>query len=126
MVIPIAIIVLVGLFMVQRRGTARSARRLVRSCCSGSWSSGFSIAEHHRRASVLRAVNPIYALSFIHGEFWLAFLSLGSVVLCVTGAEALYADMGSVRTSSDPAGLVHHRDSRLYLNYFGQAALGAA
>src|SRR4029077_19321528 len=72
---------------------------------------------------VLLAVSPYYAIEFFAHEHWVAFFALGTVVLCITGAEALYADMGHfgkrpIRVSW--FGLVL---PALVLNYFGQGAL---
>ncbi len=72
---------------------------------------------------MLRAISPYYAIQFFAHEHWVAFFALGTVVLCITGAEALYADMGHfgkkpIRISW--FGLVL---PALVLNYFGQGAL---
>ena len=87
-----------------RRG---SARRSARSCWSGSSSSRCSgiwgIAQH---PSVLAALNPAYGLSLSVLGRLTGFLVLGGVFLCVTGAEALYADMGHFGARPDPARLV--------------------
>ena len=73
---------------------------------------------------MLLAVNPLYgARTCLGGDGWRGFLVLGGVFLCVTGAEALYADMGHFGETPDPARLVGLVFPSLVLNYAGQAAL---
>jgi len=72
---------------------------------------------------VLLALNPLYAYQFLVLDPWLSFLTLGSVVLAVTGGEALYTDMGHFGRFSDQIGLVLLVLPALVLNYFGQGAL---
>ena len=94
-VVPIALAVLIALFMVQRRGTAGIGAVFgpvmvlwfVVVAVSGLLNIG-------RSPDILEAFNPLLALEFLFNDGWLAFVSLGSVVLALTGAEALYADMG--------------------------------
>ena len=94
-VVPITVVIIVSLFAVQRRGTAAVGR--VFGPIMIVWfvviaANGISgIAGH---PSILRAISPTYALGFLIGHFDIAFYSLAAVVLAVTGAEALYADMG--------------------------------
>ena len=72
-----------------------SARASARSCCSGLWPWRLlgicGIAQH---PAVLAALNPLYGLRYLLSNGFTGFLVLGGVFLCVTGAEALYADMG--------------------------------
>lgn len=72
---------------------------------------------------VIKAISPTYAIGMIVAEPLVAFLSLGSVVLCVTGAEALYADMGHFGARPIRVSWFAIVSIALYLNYFGQAAL---
>ena len=72
---------------------------------------------------VLKAISPTYAISLAISEPLVAFFSLGSVVLCVTGAEALYADMGHFGAKPIRVSWFAVVSVALYLNYFGQAAL---
>jgi KUP system potassium uptake protein len=73
--------------------------------------------------SVLRAVNPVYAVRFLASNGFTAFLSLGAVFLVVTGGEALYADMGHFGRRPIMLGWFTLVLPALLLNYFGQGAL---
>jgi KUP system potassium uptake protein len=123
-VLPIACTILVGLFLVQRRGTGTVGRvfgpvMVVWFVVLGVLGLGHVI-DH---PSVVQAVNPVNIVHFFAAEPGKAFLALGSIFLVVTGGEALYADMGHFgrRTISTAwYGLVL---PGLLLNYFGQAAL---
>jgi KUP system potassium uptake protein len=123
-VIPIAIALLVSLFMVQRRGTARIGR--IFGPVMILWFltlAGLGLASVLKTPEVLQAVDPRYAIDFAAHRPGLALLALGAVFLCVTGAEALYADMGhfgKVPIRIAWYGLVF---PSLLLNYFGQGAL---
>ncbi len=124
LVIPIAIGILVGLFLIQRTGTARVGTffgpivsvYFVTLAILG----GLSIA---RDPSVLLALNPWYAVNFFLIDAWAGFLALGSVVLAVTGSEALYADMGHFGRKPIRTGWVFFVLPALMLNYIGQGAL---
>jgi KUP system potassium uptake protein len=72
---------------------------------------------------ILRALSPTYALGFMAGHFHIAFFALAAVVLSVTGAEALYADMGHFGRAAITWGWLGLVLPALVLNYFGQAAL---
>jgi KUP system potassium uptake protein len=95
-VIPIAIVILVGLFAVQSRGTARVGNLfgpvMIAYFTTLAGLGLFHIAK--QPAIIVETLNPLNAIRFFAIDGWLAFLALGSVVLAVTGAEALYADMG--------------------------------
>ena len=123
-VVPLAAIIVLLLFAFQNRGTGRVGAVFapvmllwfVVLALLGLW----YIGQH---PGVLRAMSPYYAVEFFAHEHWVAFFALGTVVLCITGAEALYADMGHfgkrpIRWSW--FGLVL---PALVLNYFGQGAL---
>jgi KUP system potassium uptake protein len=124
LVIPIAIGILVSLFMIQRRGTARVGTLfgpVVAIYLTTLATLGVvSIA---RDPSVLLALNPWYALNFFLTSGWLAFLALGAVVLAVTGSEALYADMGHFGRRAIRNGWLMFVMPALMLNYMGQGAL---
>ena len=94
-VVPITLVVLLLLFMVQKRGSASIGRYfgpvMVVWFVAISALGIFNIADNPR---ILWAINPFYALRFIFEHPGTTFIILGAVVLCVTGAEALYADMG--------------------------------
>ncbi|HSV28522.1 MAG TPA: KUP/HAK/KT family potassium transporter, partial [Candidatus Omnitrophota bacterium] len=124
LVVPLAVAILVGLFVVQRVGTGRVGRLFGPIICLWFAVLGvlgaLSIVE---TPSVLRALSPLHALAFFADHGWQSFVALGAVVLAVTGSEALYADMGHFgRTPIRIAwfGLVL---PGLVLNYFGQGAL---
>ncbi len=123
-VIPIAVIVLLGLFVVQRRGTGAVGRvfgpiMVVWFVTLGT----LGLNQVLQQPSVLQAVNPIHIVDFFQAAPGKAFLSLGSIFLVVTGGEALYADMGHF--GRKPIAVVWYSLvlPGLLLNYFGQAAL---
>lgn len=123
-IIPISLAIIVGLFVFQRKGTA-SVGALFGPIMI-VWFAvlailGISgIVEH---PEVLLALNPIQGINFLLSNPLLGFLSLGSVVLCVTGAEALYADMGHFGIKPIQVGWLYLVMPTLILNYFGQGAL---
>jgi len=123
-VVPIAIVILVGLFMIQQRGTAAVGAMfgpvIVVYFLTLSLLGGLSIAN---APDVIWSLNPAWAVRFFLEEKFLAFVSLGSVVLAVTGAEALYADMGHFGRRPIRAGWVYFVLPALMINYLGQGAL---
>jgi KUP system potassium uptake protein len=123
-VVPIAVIVLVGLFIVQSRGSARIGSLF--GPVMAAWFLALAIAGLWHLAktpSVLAALNPIYAASFLATHGWAGFISLGSVFLALTGAEALYADMGHFGRRAIRLDWFVLVLPALVLNYFGQGAL---
>jgi KUP system potassium uptake protein len=123
-VVPLTLLLLVGLFVVQRRGTGRVGAyfgpvMLVWFTVIGLLG-GWEIA---RRPSILLAVDPHYAAELMANHPWHGFVLLGSVVLAVTGAEALYADMGHFGRSPIRRAWLRFVFPALLLNYFGQGAL---
>jgi KUP system potassium uptake protein len=123
-VVPVTCVILIALFAVQRRGT--SGIGAVFGPITLCWF--FAIAAAGvpwilRRPEILHAVNPIYAVRFFaaHGKH--GFLVLGSVVLCVTGGEALYADMGHFGPRAIRTAWYGCVFPALLLNYFGQGAM---
>ena len=124
LVLPFALVLLVGLFVVQRRGTGRVGGlfgpiMVVWFTMLACWVSPRS----SDAPRILLALNPLSAIELIVSDPGAGFMLLGAVVLAVTGAEALYADMGHFgRPAIAPrlAGLVF---PALLLNYFGQGAL---
>lgn len=123
-VLPIAVGILVGLFMVQSRGTETISKFfgpivLVYFATL----SVLGIVQLIQRPDVLFALSPYYAFMFFKSDPLLAFLALGSIVLAVTGAEALYADMGHFGRKPIGAAWIWIVLPALMLNYLGQAAL---
>jgi KUP system potassium uptake protein len=123
-VIPIAVVILVGLFAVQRHGTARISRIFGPVMLLWFATIGVlglrQVLEH---PAVVRAISPTYALTFFADEPLRAFVALGSIFLVVTGGEALYADMGHFGRSPIQFSWYLLVLPALLLNYFGQAAL---
>lgn len=123
-VLPIAVTIIIALFYLQSIGTAKVGRlfgpiMLVYFVVLAVMGLTHIVA----RPDILWALNPIWAVRFAATDGQLAFLALGSVVLCVTGAEALYADMGHFgRQPISWAWLVFVFPA-LMLNYLGQGAL---
>ena len=124
LVVPITAVIIVALFAIQRRGTATVGRLfgpvmiawfLVIGAC------GVNGIAHD--PGILRALSPTYALGFIGGHFHIAFFALAAVVLAVTGAEALYADMGHFGRRAITLGWLGLVLPACTLNYFGQGAL---
>jgi KUP system potassium uptake protein len=123
-VIPIAIGILVGLFAVQSRGTAKVGNLfgpvMIAYFVTLAGLGLFHIAK--QPGIIVETLNPLNAINFFFIDGWLAFLALGSVVLAVTGAEALYADMGHFgrKPIKWAWGFVL---LALMLNYMGQGAM---
>lgn len=118
------VIVLIALFMVQRRGTARVGA--IFGPVTLLWFIVIAILGIFQIVSkpqVLIAINPYYGIRFFFINGWTGFLVLGSVFLVVTGGEALYADMGHF--GKQPIRLAWFRLvlPALLLNYFGQSSL---
>lgn len=123
-VLPITVIVLTALFMLQKHGTG--AMGLAFGPIMIFWFTtlgilgALSIAQSPQ---VLYALNPFYAYQFLILDPWLSFLTLGSVVLAVTGGEALYTDMGHFGKFPIRLTWFSFVLPALVLNYFGQGAL---
>ena len=124
LVVPIALTLLAGIFVVQRFGTGAVGRLFgpIMLVWFGVLSA-LGVAEIIRHPSVLRALSPTYAVTFFVDNGSIAFLALGSVVLAVTGAEALYADMGHFGRSAISRAWLIVAFPALLLNYMGQGAL---
>lgn len=124
LVLPVAVVILIALFVVQSRGTARLGALfgpvvliyLATLATLGVW----NIAQ---QPAILGALSPLRAAEFLVSDPWKGFLAMGSVFLAMTGAEILYADMGHFGRRSIAwswLGLVY---PALALNYLGQGAL---
>ena len=123
-VVPLTVLILVGLFVVQRAGTARVGRlfgpvMLLWFCTLGV----LGAAEVVHGPEVLRALSPGWAVAFAVENRWLAFVALGSVVLAVTGGEALYVDMGHLGRLPIRVAWLGLVLPALLLNYMGQGGL---
>ncbi len=123
-VVPITLMVIVALFFVQRRGTASVGALFGPVMLFWFTTLGvLGVMAVARHPTVLVAINPWYALHFFLANYVLAFLALGAVVLCVTGGEALYADMGHFGRRPIKLAWFGFVFPCLYLNYLGQGAL---
>lgn len=123
-IVPIALVILVLLFMVQKHGTAEVGRffgPVMIIWFLALATLGLVQIVHQPR--VLAAVNPGYALHFFIANPKLGFLSLGAAVLALTGGEALYADMGHFGRKPVRLAWFGLVLPSLLLNYFGQGAL---
>jgi KUP system potassium uptake protein len=123
-VIPLTLLLLVMLFVAQRRGTGRVGGFFgpiiivwfVTIALLG-------LKEISRHLSIMRALNPLYGIDLIRHDPVAGFVLLGAVVLAVTGAEALYADMGHFGRGPIRRAWMRFAFPALLLNYFGQGAL---
>ncbi|MDR2837552.1 MAG: potassium transporter Kup [Azonexus sp.] len=121
---PITITVLVLLFVLQRRGTAKVGALF--GPVMTLWFAvlaALGVAAIIQHPGVLVAANPWYAANFLSHNSILAFSAMGAVVLCLTGAEALYADMGHFGPRPIQYAWIGYILPALALNYFGQGAL---
>ncbi|WP_442790815.1 potassium transporter Kup [Nocardia sp. NBC_01327] len=124
LIVPVTALIIVALFVVQRRGTATVGRLfgpvmvvwfLTIAACG--------IGGIRRDPAILRALSPTYALGFLAGHFGVAFFALAAIVLAVTGAEALYADMGHFGRRSITRAWLFLVFPACVLSYLGQGAL---
>jgi KUP system potassium uptake protein len=124
LIVPITAVIIVFLFLLQRIGTAAVGRLfgpvmivwfLVIGACGVS-----GIADH---PEILKALSPTYALEFFFSHFSTAFFALAAVVLAVTGAEALYADMGHFGRAPITRAWLILVFPACILSYMGQGAL---
>src|SRR6201987_4175157 len=123
-VVPLTVLILVMLFAVQSRGTARVAAFF--GPIMVVWFAVIGIAAIPpilRRPEVLLALNPFYAISFMLPHGMIGFVTLGAVFLAVTGAEALYADLGHFGKRPIQTAWLFIVLPSLALNYLGQGAL---
>src|SRR4029453_17992537 len=96
-VVPITAVIILALFSVQRRGTAAVGRFFGPVMIVWFLSIGAcGVTGIIGNPEILKALSPTYALTYMVGHFHIAFFSLAAIVLSVTGAEALYADMGQL------------------------------
>src|SRR5256885_16442303 len=124
-VIPIAIGILVGLFAIQARGTARVGL-MFGPVMMFYFATLAALGVMHIMdypAVLLAMINPLNAVYFFTTDFMRAFVALGSVVLAVTGAEALYSDMGHFGRKPIRVSWLYFVLPALLLNYMGQGAM---
>src|SRR6185437_1820814 len=124
LILPITLAILVGLFLLQRSGTERIGKlfgpvMVVRFLVIAAM--GAAAIGHN--PEILLCVYPYYGIALFVHEPWTAFVALGSVVLAVTGCEALYADMGHFGRGPIKNAWLFFALPALLLNYFGQGAM---
>ena len=123
-VLPITIAVLGGLFMLQAKGSGKMGKLFAPIMCI--WFillAVLGIVNIIKVPEVLSAINPIYGIELLAESGWHGFLIMGAVVLTITGAEALYADMGHFGLKPIRYAWFGLVFPALLLNYFGQGAL---
>jgi KUP system potassium uptake protein len=123
-VVPATVVILVLLFMVQPFGSGRVG--VVFGPILAAWFvviAALGIAQLWQNPAILQAINPLHGISYFQRNGFAGFVSLGAVVLCLTGAEALYADMGHF--GARPIRLAWYGLAlpALLLSYLGQGAL---
>jgi KUP system potassium uptake protein len=124
-VVPLTIVILVGLFVMQKQGTGFIGR--IFGPVMLGWFAVLALLGIHgivKAPAVLAALSPFYALNFlIHQDFHISFAILGAAFLAVTGGEAMYADMGHFGRMPIRLAWFVIALPALVLNYFGQAGL---
>jgi KUP system potassium uptake protein len=123
-VVVFTVVILFGLFMIQKRGTARVGRAF--GPITFVWFVSIAtlgVIEIAREPQILGAANPWYAVSFLLAHGFIGFAVLGAVFLAVTGSEALYADIGHFGKRPIRLAFFILVFPALLLNYFGQGAL---
>jgi len=122
-IVPFTLVILIGLFAMQNRGTAKIGAYFGPVMLLWFFVlSVMGVLALAKAPQVLWAMNPWYGIRLFAVEPWTAFVSLGSVVLAVTGCEALYADMGHFGKAPIRNAWLYIVLPALVLNYFGQAA----
>ncbi len=123
-IVPTAIAILIGLFWIQSRGTDKVGK-LFGPIMVTYFLTLAGLGLYHLVGNpmiVLETINPVNAINFFITDGWRAFVALGSVVLAVTGAEALYADMGHFGRNPIGVSWMSFVLPTLMLNYMGQGA----
>ncbi|MFT3692489.1 MAG: potassium transporter Kup [Kofleriaceae bacterium] len=124
LVVPVSVAILIALFMVQRLGTHKIGNVFGWVMLLWFVAIGLVGIPHIlQHPEVFKAISPHYAIYFLMHGGWRAFFLLGSVVLCITGGEALYADMGHFGKTPIRFAWTTVVFPGLLLNYFGQGAL---
>jgi KUP system potassium uptake protein len=123
-IVPITAVIIVGLFSVQRHGTAVVGRFFGPVMIAWFVAIGAcGVDGIVDNPEILKALSPTYAATFLAGHFHIAFFALAAIVLSVTGAEALYADMGHFGRKAITYGWLSLVLPACTLSYFGQGAL---
>ena len=123
-VIPVTLVILIGLFFLQSRGTARIGAMFGPVMCAWFVTLGvLGLSEIIRQPGVLAAISPYYGVRFFGDNLGRGFVVLGAVFLVVTGGEALYADLGHFGHRAIQIAWFSVAFPCLLLNYFGQGAL---
>ena len=123
-ILPITLAIVVGLFLFQRKGTASVGALF--GPVMVLWFAVLAllgVTGIMQNPAVLAAVNPLHGFNFLLGNSLLGFFAMGAVVLCITGAEALYADMGHFGARPIQYAWLGYVLPALTINYFGQGAL---
>ncbi len=123
-IMPVSVVILTGLFLIQRHGTEKVGRAF--GPVMSLWFlvlAVLGLPQIIRYPDILAALSPTYALTFLFEHPFIAFVALGAVVLSVTGAEALYADMGHFGAGPIRISWFAIVFPSLAINYFGQGAL---
>jgi KUP system potassium uptake protein len=123
-IVSITLVVLIGLFMIQSRGTRRVGMLFGPVMVVWFITIGvLGLTWIQREPRVLAAFNPLHGVTFFHQNGWHGFVVLGAVFLCVTGGEALYADMGHFGRKPIRLAWFSIVLPALFLNYLGQGAM---
>jgi KUP system potassium uptake protein len=123
-VLPISITVLIGLFAMQRFGTAVVGKLF--GPVIVLWFAVLTatgVSQIMQQPIILSALNPLHALTFLHSQGWHMFVAVGAIVLAFTGAEALYADMGHFGKKPIQLAWIGLVLPALTIHYMGQGAL---
>lgn len=123
-IIPFAVVILIGLFIIQKHGTARIGKLF--GPVMMLWFLTLAVLGMYgivNNPVVLKALNPVWAIKFIYYHKTVGILILSAVVLALTGAEALYADMGHFGRAPISRAWFFFVFPALVLNYFGQGAM---
>lgn len=121
--LPVTIIILLILYMCQHFGTAKISRLFAPVMLIWFCTIGVLGASHlFDNRLIFHAINPSYAIKFLFNNGWTGYAALGGVFLVVTGAEALYADLGQFGKTAIRLGWYRLALPSLLLNYFGQGA----
>lgn len=123
-VIPITLVVITAMFAMQRFGTAQVGKLF--GPVTALWFGVLfvlGITHVAENPAILAALNPVYAIEFLFAHPGITFIALGSIVLCVTGAEALYADLGHFGKKPIRLAWFSLVMPALVIHYFGQGAM---